>query len=183
MHPYRMQQLIRERGMDEVVRARHRASLYQAIGRLERDGLIRVHGTAKAENRPERTVYALTNAGRQALHVWLHSMLAEPASEFPAFAAALSFMYLLEPDDARAELDRRVTALKAKQHRLDALLRDHSDSVPRLFMLELEYLKKSVDAELAWVRNVSADIEAGRLTWSASEIRETQRAAQGGEDV
>src|SRR6266704_72865 len=34
MHPYRMQQLIRERGKDEVVNVRQRASIYQTIGRL-----------------------------------------------------------------------------------------------------------------------------------------------------
>ena len=34
MHPYRMQQLIKERGKDEVINVRQRASLYQTIDRL-----------------------------------------------------------------------------------------------------------------------------------------------------
>ena len=63
MYPYRMQQLIRERGKDEIVNVRHRASLYQTIARLERDGLIEVQGTARTENRPERTLYQLTDEG------------------------------------------------------------------------------------------------------------------------
>lgn len=40
LHPYRMQRLIKERGKDEVINVTQRASLYQTIQRLEREGLI-----------------------------------------------------------------------------------------------------------------------------------------------
>ena len=56
MHPYRMQRLIKQRGKDEVINVRQRASLYQTIDRLLRAGLIAVRGTARAERRPERTI-------------------------------------------------------------------------------------------------------------------------------
>ena len=49
MYPYRMQQLIRDRGKDQIVNVRHRASLYQTIARLERDALIEIQ-----EHRPGR---------------------------------------------------------------------------------------------------------------------------------
>ncbi len=173
MYPYRMQQLIRERGKDEVVNVRYRASLYQTIARLERDGLVEIQGTARTENRPERTVYQLTDAGREAVHAWLREMLARPASEFPEFPAALSFIYLLEPEAAREELARRADALDAERRRLSGVLDEHADSVPRLFLLELEYLKTAAEAELAWVRRVVDDLGAGRLGWSPAWIRRT----------
>lgn len=171
MYPYHMQRLIRERAMDEVVNVRHRASLYQTIARLEREGLIEVHGTARSENRPERTLYRLTEAGRGTVHAWLREMLARPASEFPAFPAALSFIYLLEPEAAREELTRRADALDDARRRFAGVLDEHADSVPRLFLLELEYLRAAAEAELAWVRGVTADLDAGRLTWSPASIR------------
>lgn len=40
MHPYRMQQLIKERGKDEVINVRYRTSIYQTIDRLHRDRAI-----------------------------------------------------------------------------------------------------------------------------------------------
>lgn len=40
MHPYRMQQLIKERGKDEVINVRYRNSIYQTIDRLHRDRAI-----------------------------------------------------------------------------------------------------------------------------------------------
>jgi Transcriptional regulator PadR-like family len=119
MHPYRIQQLIRERGKDEVVNVRQRASVYQAIDRLERDKLIDVAGTERDENWPERTVYQLTSTGRRAVVSWLREMLAAPAPGYPEFPAALAFLPLLEPADARrpargaAHLDPR----RAPRHR------------------------------------------------------------------
>ena len=47
MHPYRMQQLIKERGKDEVINVSQRAGLYQTIRRLEREGLIASQGVSR----------------------------------------------------------------------------------------------------------------------------------------
>lgn len=182
MYPYRMQQLIRERGKDAVVNVAHRASLYQTIGRLERDGLIEVRATARNENRPERTVYQLTSVGRETVYLWLREMLATPASEFPGFPAAVSFVYLLTPSAARQALSRRAEALDAEQRRLTAVLTEHADSVPRLFLLETEYLEAIVAAELIWVRKVIKDLDAGRLKWSRAWIQRIVRQSAQGEN-
>ena len=64
MHPYRMQTLIRQRGKDQVANVAQRNSVYQTIEALERAGLIVARGTSRDENRPERTVYEATAAGR-----------------------------------------------------------------------------------------------------------------------
>ena len=71
MHPYRMQQLIKERGKDEVINVRQRASLYQTIDRLLRAKLIAIRATAREEKRPERTIYELTEAGRETMLLWM----------------------------------------------------------------------------------------------------------------
>jgi DNA-binding PadR family transcriptional regulator len=171
MYPYRMQQLIRERGQDEIVNVRHRNSLYQTIARLERDDLIEVRDTSRSENRPERTIYQITREGRRTIHSWLREMLAAPADEFPQFPAALSFIYLLEPKAAREQLARRAEALDARLRRLVGVLNEHKESVPRLFMLEVEYLRTTTKAELAWVRSIMDDLDAGGLTWTRASIR------------
>ncbi|MES2306531.1 MAG: PadR family transcriptional regulator [Gemmatimonadota bacterium] len=171
MYPYRMQQLIRERGNDQLVNIRNRASLYQTITRLDRDGLIEVQGVAKTEHRPERTTYQLTELGRTTLHSWLREMLGTRAAEFPEFPVALSFVYLLEPEVALEELTRRRAALEAAQLRLAGMLAEHSGAVPRLFLLESEYLNAIAEAELAWLRGIAADLGTGRLGWNTAAIR------------
>ena len=172
MHPYRMQQLIRERGKDLVINVRLRASLYQTIARLLRDGLIAVHETAKAENRPERTVYRLTESGRETALAWLRAMLAGPAAEFPAFPAAVSFLAILSPEDVLAQLEIRSAALAAEIAEIEAGLRLGGElALPRVVLLESEYLRVTRQAELAWVDAVVADLRAGRLTWSEEQMR------------
>src|SRR5690242_2922629 len=58
MHPYEMQRLIREWHKDEFLDLK-RGSLYHAIERLRRAGLIDVVETTREGRRPERTVYRL----------------------------------------------------------------------------------------------------------------------------
>src|SRR5687767_2014992 len=83
MHPYRMQQMIKERGQDQLVNVAQRNSVYQALDRLVRDGLARPAGTARDGGRPERTVYEITGEGAAAMRGWLADMLPTPAREFP----------------------------------------------------------------------------------------------------
>src|SRR3954468_22887582 len=85
MHPYRMQQMIKERGQDQLVNVAQRNSVYQALDRLVRDGLARPAGTGRKAGRPERTEYEITEAGAGTLRRWLISTLPAPAREFPEF--------------------------------------------------------------------------------------------------
>src|SRR5262245_8777994 len=166
MHPYRMQQLIKERGKDEVINVRQRASLYQTIDRLLRAKLIAIRETARTEKRPERTIYELTEEGREAIRLWMREMLSTPARDFPDFPAALAHLPLLVPEDARAQLDRRAHALMAELDRIDAELGRAVGVIPRLFLVEMEYLRAMVETELGWVRSIVDDLDTGRLTWS-----------------
>src|ERR1700755_697023 len=95
MHPYRMQQMIKERGQDQLVNVAQRNSVYQALDRLVRDGLARPASTTREAGPPERRVYEITDAGEATMHRWLTGMLPEPAREFPEFPAALAFLAVL----------------------------------------------------------------------------------------
>src|SRR6188508_3646392 len=75
MHPYQMQVLIKERGKDEVINVRQRASLYQTIERLLRTKLIVIQETAREEKWPERTIYAITEHGRATMLGWMRELL------------------------------------------------------------------------------------------------------------
>ena len=173
MHPYRMQQLIKARGKDEVINVGQRNSLYQTIDRLLRGDLIAIRETERDGAFPERTIYEITEAGRDTGRLWLREQLAQPAREFPAFPAALSFLPLLNPDDVRRQLEIRVGALERELVRIDTA-RKEADAieVPRLFLLEGELVRAQLVAELDWVRTVVADLKTGTLTWSPEWLDE-----------
>lgn len=165
MHPYRMQQLIKQRHKEAVINVRLRSSLYQTIDRLERAGLIAVLETEKAENRPERTIYRLTDAGGITVRQWLRDMLAHPANEFPAFPAALSFMPLLPPPEALELLTTRAGALASEIAELDRKLAAIQPWLPRLFLLEIEHQRAMMAAEQQWLHTVIGALRAGELHW------------------
>ncbi len=164
-HAYRLQQLIKERHKDEVVNVAQRNSVYQTIDRLLRDGLLEVQSTGRNENRPERTVYQITDSGRATLREWWHTMLAVPAREFPEFPAALAFLPTFGPAQALAALQERVQALEAKISATDAELKQVASFLPRLFLIESEYQRSVLEAELKYVRSLVADLASERLVW------------------
>ena len=184
MHPYRMQQLLKQRDKDLVVNVRQRASLYQTIERLQRAGLIRVRETARPERWPERTIYELTDEGRRTAVAWLRAMLATPAREFPEFPAAVSLLAMLTPEDALAQLATRLRAQEDELASIDSKRRQGEElRLPRLFLLELEYLRAVLSAELEWVRSLIDDLGAGRLTWSEEWTRQVaDRLGSAGDD-
>jgi DNA-binding PadR family transcriptional regulator len=170
MHPYRMQQLIKDRGKHEVINVSQRAGLYQTINRLQREGLIAAQKIAKAENRPERTIYEITAVGTETLRGWVRDMLSTPVKEYPEFPAALSVIGLLPVKDALAQLRKRMEVLEAELKRVDGELAQAS-FLPRLFLLEMELIRAQVATELTWVKTVVSDLYTGKLTWTEAWLR------------
>ena len=170
-HVYRMQKLIESQGKDRVVNVRARASLYQTIERLQRLGLVEVVETVRTAAHPARIVYGITDAGREAAREWLREMLSSTGGEFPDFIAAVSILFGLEPDDAQRQLELRAERLEAELAGTEAELAGTPD-LPRLFLLEEEYRRALLQAELAWLRGVIDDLRAGRLTWSEQWLRQ-----------
>lgn len=170
-HAYGLQKLFTSQGKDRVVNLRSRANLQQQIKRLQRLGLVEVHETIRGEGYPDRIVYAITDAGRDAARLWLRDMLADTAGEYPDFIAAVSILFGLEPDDARAQLERRAAQLAEALADTEAQLQENPD-LPRLFLLEEEYRKAVLTAQLAWLRGVIDDLQTGRLTWTQKWLAE-----------
>src|SRR5580692_5847100 len=107
LHPYGMQRLIKAWHKDQVINVGHRANLYKIIKRLAEDGLIAIHQVERDQAYPERTVYELTELGRQTGLLWLTDMLGSVRNEFPEFPAALSFAMLTTPSELTDSLERR----------------------------------------------------------------------------
>jgi DNA-binding PadR family transcriptional regulator len=171
LHVYGMQKLIEHQAKDRVVNVRSRANLYQTIERLMRLGLVVVQETVRNEGLPDRILYAITDAGRAAARAWLQEMLETTGGEYPEFITAVSVLFGLPPAEAAAALELRAERLAGQLADTESAL-TASPHVPRLFLLEEEYRKAVLTAELSWVRGVIADIRAGRLTWSEQWLQE-----------
>lgn len=165
MHVYKMQRLIKDRGKDQIINVGQRASLYQTINQLLKADLIALWETEKAEGFPERTIYRLTDKGHETAVEWLREMLSTPEQSFPEFPAAVSLLPLLTPDDAIKQMQAREKKLARQIAALDAETQSIEGKLPRLFLLESEYMRVVVAAELNWVRSIIADLQSGDITW------------------
>lgn len=170
LHPYGMQQLLRQWGKDQVVNVEQRATLYKMINRLAEAGLIRVRETSRDTQYPERTSYELTDIGRAASTQWMQEILSTPRNEFPEFPAALSFLPMITPQAGLSHLSRRRDQLRRRLDDHDALL-EREAALPRVTMLETEYLRAQTQAELTWLDGVLAALTDGSLSWSREELR------------
>jgi len=173
LHPYGMQRLIRQWGKDQVINVGQRASLYKMITRLAEAGLITTHDTTRDQQFPERTSYELTAAGRAASRQWLAEVLSTPRNEFPEFPAALSFLPMLTPERTAELLAERREALVQRLAERDAAIATELEGyqIPRVTMLETEYLRAVTDAELRWVDEVLAGLRDGSIRWSREELQ------------
>jgi DNA-binding PadR family transcriptional regulator len=178
MHPYEVAQMLRSRVKHESVRLNY-GSLYGVVEGLERRGLIRARETLRDGRRPERTVYEITEAGTSEASEWLCEMLAVPAKEYPQFAAGLSFMAALPPDEVAAALRARAAALDLRLVQSRGVgLAARAAGQPRLVGLESEYEERIIEAELRFVRGLLTDIETGLL-----DGLELWRGGPAGEDA
>ncbi len=170
MHPYRMQRLITSRGKSEVINVTARASLYNTIDRLARDGLVQLMETTREGQRPERSVYEITDAGRAAAGVWLREMICAPKPEYPEFPAAVAHLPLLEPAQAADYLRLRAAGITAEIGRISAELDAAKDRLPRLFLLDTELSLDIRRTELRWIESVLADLHSGAMDWSRESL-------------
>ena len=165
MHPYELAATMRERHHDEFIRLNF-GSLYHTVDSLERYGWIVSAEKEKEGNRPERTVYRLTDSGRKVLLQVVSEIIAQPRREYPYFSAGLMFMHQLDRATAAQVLEQRAQALQAVitnlSHILDEVL---AGGHTRLALIELEHKIAMIGAELDWVRKIAKEINDGRLEW------------------
>jgi len=165
MHPYEMYQLLIHRKDDRVVKVRP-GSLYHTIDRLAAQGLMRATGTERDGNRPERTTYELTEPGQLALAERVAEMLATPINEYPEFPLAISQAHNLPKKTVIDLLKRRYVRMGSE---LDAVAASFNaveeKKIARKYWLDLTYQRALLDAELAWIERLIADIESGAIDW------------------
>lgn len=160
MHPYEMVSVLRERGKDSSIKINW-GSLYTVVRNLERHGFLAATETSRQGRRPERTVYAITDAGREELRDWLRELIGEPEKEYHRFEAALSLLPALPPDEVESLLARRLRTLDRELARCRAVLAETARQIPRLFLVEAEYYLALLQAEADWVRAVQHEIADG----------------------
>lgn len=169
LHPYAMRKLTLERGHERTLGAGG-ASLYDAVGRLERAGLIEVESSSREGARPERTTYRITAEGSRELQAWVRAGLAELDGP-GTFQTAISFMYVVPKHEVTGLLEQRVAALDALIEQADAGIANAAETVPAIFLSEERYAQQLRTAERDWVVQFNEELRSGQLSWPGTGAR------------
>jgi DNA-binding PadR family transcriptional regulator len=161
MHPYELGKLFTARKQHESIRYRH-SSLYMVVEQLQRAALVVPVETQRDSRRPERTIYALTEAGRAELQDWMRELVATPVKEYRQFEAALSLIVVLPPATVRELLGERLDALTAEADRIRAHI--EASEVDPVFLVEHEYRLALLDAERGFVSGLVSRVETAEQT-------------------
>jgi DNA-binding PadR family transcriptional regulator len=158
LHPYELGRRLQETGMDRSIKY-NRGSLYMVIEQLDKAGFIAARETVRDTQRPERTVYALTDDGRRELYDWLRELVAEPRQEFPQFGVALSLLSVLSPTEAADLLTQRLVTLAAEAKDIrDTVKAATTNGVAWVFLVEEEYRLAVLEAESRFVTGLISSL-------------------------
>src|SRR6516164_3150497 len=170
MHPYEMAATLKQRHKGESIKIRY-GSLYTVIELLVKRGLITTKETSREGKRPERTVFALTATGYDELRAWMQDLLRDPVNDYPKFAAGLSLLPVLPPEEAVALLRHRALRLSGEATRIATQITELAEQhipvpaeelppqlvgkkFPPLFVVKAEHARALIRSELAFVNEL-----------------------------
>ncbi len=127
--------------------------VYASLGRLERDGRVRIDGVERVEG-PDRKRYSITHAGRDALDRWLRDPLEpEPHLQAELYLKVVLAILLEEPLDDLIDAQRRAHLERMRE--LTALRR--SAALPTALLAD--YTIYHLEADLRWLELTAARID------------------------
>ncbi|MDN3309804.1 PadR family transcriptional regulator [Microbacterium oryzae] len=174
MHPYEMVRLMRTRHGSRLLTITN-GTLYHSVSRLQQSELIEEVGVARAGNRPERTTYALTAAGSDALLEWVRQEL--PRVDRPErFRIAVVESHNLDATEVLALLRERRGALVSEQaaHQ-DRLATGRANGVPEQFLLDVERQAQLLAADLRWLDTLIERLYADAIPWGSAGFDDSDR--------
>ena len=166
MHAYELNKMLKENDAARTFKLSYGA-LYGVVRQLVDAGLIQPTGTGQTGRLPKHTVYELTGAGRAEMRAWLQELLGQPRQEYPAFAAALSLVVVLPPDEVVALLRVRSQRLADETEAVRAQ-RDTTvaEGVAPIFLVEDDYRIALLEAESTFIKGLVERIEDPDTGWA-----------------
>ncbi|GAA0271176.1 PadR family transcriptional regulator [Cryptosporangium japonicum] len=139
--------------------------VYSTLERLTRDGLATEAGVERVDG-PDRTVFAITDAGRESLRDWLD--VVEPPTPHVTNALFTKVVAALLVDESPDGL--AVTYLRAQRRAHLARMRDFTqvktaDGVSVGEVLAADYALAHLDADLRWI-----DLTLSRISALRQEV-------------
>lgn len=162
-HPYEMSQEMKEREMHNYMKLQY-GSLYYAIEKLKKSGLIEAVEVISGGSRPDKTIYRITEQGKSEFErLLLEEMKLPPHLQHPFFAA-LSFVRYGDQEEIKVIIQSRIELFEKEAERMWALYEEHVPHASRAVLHMLYGGYRYTVTELNWLKDLYKDAAADRLS-------------------
>jgi DNA-binding PadR family transcriptional regulator len=173
LHGYEISQLAQQ-WMSEITQLAP-GTIYYTLKKLEKQGLV-VASVERAGNRPERLVYAITEAGRTGFRHLQRESMQKWDRPYHIFDVGLFFFRYMEPDDLAAAIESKLRHLDEFDGRIDALRRAYDGPWPFYWRALIERARCESRAGREWFTYLRGELDA----WVRSRKRKRRRKATPG---
>lgn len=161
-HPYEIRLTMVDRNWNYAFRLRD-GSLYYAVDQLREHGWIEAVHTVPVpgEHRPDKTIYRITEAGRQEFDRLMCAQLEQPS--YPHHPMMLAMPFLRYADQARvAEIAaRQLAACEERIASLEAAVEAKAKRIPGSALRLIRGMLELGIAERDWLRTVVDEARSG----------------------
>lgn len=168
-HTYDIRQTMKERGMNNYMKLQD-GSLYYAMDQLHKDGLVEAHEVVRDTNRPEKTIYQITEAGKIKFQELLAQQLHEEIKHYHPLYVALPFTIHADQAKIADILESKILAQKMIMNKMKSLYLEHVGIVPRVVLQMMVGSYKRACSELKWLEQLQKDAREGRLQEKGSPL-------------
>jgi len=161
-HPYEVKRRLNQ-AMIECFTEVDVGTLYYAVRRLAKRGLLTAVAHQRVARGGMRTVYRITPRGRDRFRELLHAQFAAEGDLRETLYGPLLFLHLadlnLVAEALRTQIDRR----NARLEEIRKVRRRWVGMLPTGSHHLIEHMAEQCRLDIRWLRAVLADVEAGRI--------------------
>ena len=161
-HPYEVQHIMKERQMDCYIKYA-KGSLYYAFEQLEKHGAIRVTTIVRDTNRPDKTIFHITDEGKRLFHTLLLKQFEAKIKYINQFIRH-SFAHFGDDQELIPILEKKKNDTVQYLHNMQTIYDCSKGKIPRAQLYILQSVIEHITVELQWLNTLLADAVAGRLS-------------------
>jgi DNA-binding PadR family transcriptional regulator len=162
-HPYEIQQLIKQREMQRYIKFQ-KGSLYYSVNQLEKDKFVEVVSVVRETNRPDKTIYRITEMGKAEFYRLFAKQFSTYDTFYNPLYAAFAFIKYLDNNELIDILKKRISRTEAMLQKTQLIYEKLEHQIPRfglhIFMGSIEQIK----TEIIGLNEILKDAVDGVLT-------------------
>ncbi|MNI49178.1 Transcriptional regulator PadR-like family protein [compost metagenome] len=162
LHPYEISIRMRDRFLDQKGQFKI-GSLYYAVDQLAKEAYIEAVETIRSENRPDKTVFRITDKGKVYFQKLLLERLKDTQPPYHPMYIALAFAGKGNQQDIAKVLKQRIQDTEHLVNYYYQVYEEHRGIVSRSVLHLMAGQYEHAKTELQWLKRLLADTEGGRL--------------------